>query len=206
MESNISRHLLFALAERPLHLFALRDIDDGGDDFDAVGSIQGAEPDFDREFAAVLVQAEQIAPNPHRASCSEPRQEHVAMMGVLPRDTVGQQHVDLSSKQLLARVAEDLFRLEVDQFDHALAVDHDHRGRRGFGDLPESVLQTAALRYFGLQRFGRLDELRRPLEHQPFDLLAAARLRSPRRRFARRRRSAVQETTTPLKTKMASAS
>jgi len=126
-------HALLAFAQSPLHVLALRNVDDRGDDLDPIGGLNGVERDFEREFAAILAQAVQIVARAHRPP-GRSGQESGAMRQMGAAKALGQQHVDAAAEQLVAAITERPFGLDVHQFDDALAVDHDHRGRRGFED------------------------------------------------------------------------
>src|SRR5882762_6876244 len=59
-------------------------------------------------------------------------------------ETLGHEHFDRLSEQLIATVTEGLFDLQVDQSDLAFATHHYHAVGRAFDDLAESLLSALA--------------------------------------------------------------
>jgi hypothetical protein len=58
--------------------------------------------------------------------------------------TLGHEPVYTAPDKFVARIAEQLFRLRVDENDQTVPVGHDHRVRRSFHDLPEEFMSQAA--------------------------------------------------------------
>src|ERR1700704_2809559 len=58
-------------------------------------------------------------------------------------ETLGYQHLDRLSQQLIAVVTEGLFDLQIDQRHLAFATHHYHAVGRAFDDLAESLLSSS---------------------------------------------------------------
>ena len=119
---------------------ASADVPDRGGHQDAVGALERAEHDLDRELGAVLAQGDELDAGPDLLGQRIGRRAQVVgdqPLGEALRDDVG----DLLPDQLVALIAELLLGLEIEQDDVAGLVDHDHRVGGG--------LQQSAVASFG---------------------------------------------------------
>src|SRR5215831_10327935 len=118
--------LQILLLQGTLETLSLSYVADGTADQDALFGVQRAEADFDREFAPVLAESNQVEPASH---------ERVFLAEAL-RD----QYFGRLAEQLRARVTEELLGLGVDEDNLPLLV-HDHDGiRRELKQVPEFLL------------------------------------------------------------------
>ena len=141
------------IAHLLLRFLAIGDVADGRRGEPAFVGFQRRQADFDGELAAVLAATRQFQSGPHLAHFRI--NEIAAAMGqMLITQGLGHQHLDRTADQRLPLVAEHALGLGVDQFDHALAVDDDHRIGRCF----EQVLE---LRFGRTARGGVADRSRR---------------------------------------------
>ncbi len=136
--------LLVELREHLLCRLAFGDVADGGGDQRAVGGVQRAQADLDRELAAVAAQAVQLQARSHGAG---PAVDEVAVpeVRVVSAEPFRYEHLDGSSQQVLPDVPEEGLGLCVDELDHAALVDDDHRVRCRLEQGPEAFLGGPAL-------------------------------------------------------------
>ena len=114
--------------------FALRafaDIADGGRNGPALGRVHGTETDFNGEFRAVFSASKQLQTNAHRAR-ARLRKIVITMGAMILPVSLWDQQLNLLAEQLSARVAKQLFRFLVDQFDFALGIHNDDGVGGGF--------------------------------------------------------------------------
>ena len=98
--------------------------------------MEGTQADFDRKLRPVLAQAGELEAGAHRPDARF-REEIGAVPGMRFADTLRDEDFHRLAQELCPRVAEQLFRLCVDDDDVAVAVDdHDGVGRR-FEQAPE---------------------------------------------------------------------
>ena len=118
------------------------DVADGRGDEDALGALERAEHDLDRELAAVPALGDELDPGADLLGQGVGRRAQVVgddPLGEAFRDDVGDRLAD----ELVTAVAELLLGLDVEQHDLAMPVHHHHRigGRfeqaavAGFGGL-----------------------------------------------------------------------
>src|SRR5207244_4484336 len=67
------------------------------------------------------------------------------MLGVGAAESIGDEHLDPLADELIARIAEELLRLCVDEQDAAILVDDDHRIRRRFEETSELLLRLLSI-------------------------------------------------------------
>lgn len=120
--------LLVELGQLGLGGLALADVPDGRGDEGALRGLQRAEADLHGELAAVLAQPVQVQVRAHGANAAVV-DVAVPVGGVVPVETLRDQHLHLTAEEFLSSVAEQGLRLGVDQLDGA-AVVHDDDGVR----------------------------------------------------------------------------
>ena len=136
---------LFVLAAKLLAQAALvGDVADRSAHQDALAGLERAETDLDGKFTAVLAPAIEIEARAHRTH-ARLVEEGVALGGVAGAKTVGDEHLHLVAQKFLPRVAEELFRLRVDQDDLAVVVDDHHRVGRRLEQAAKFFLGAAAV-------------------------------------------------------------
>src|SRR3569623_1215115 len=137
------------LAQRLLQLLAFGNVDDGAQHEQAFVGFDRIEADFDRKFAAVFTQAEQIAIAAHapRHGCDE---ELAAQAGMGGAAAHGYQYFHQLPYQLATLIAVQLLSCGVGDNDGARRVDHDHGGRGRFDRRAKTILETLA--------FGGIDD------------------------------------------------
>ncbi len=111
-----------------LHSLAIGYVADGsGRERNAV-AFEGAQADLDGKLLPVLAASKERQPNSHGARAGK-REKSLAISDVPFPIPLGHQELDALSEQFLAAIAEELFRLAVDQHDRPVAVNH-HQGVR----------------------------------------------------------------------------
>ncbi len=148
------RDVALLLVEPREHLLgglAFGDVADGRGDQGAVGGLQRAQADLDRELAAVAAQAVQLQARAHGAG---PAVDDVAVpeVGVVPAEPFRDEHLDRSSQQVLPGVSEEGLGLRVDELDRARLVDDHHRVGRRLQQRPETLLGGPALAHVAHRR------------------------------------------------------
>ena len=119
------------------------DVADGRGDEDALGALERAEHDLDRELGAVLAQGDELDPGADLLGQGVGRRAQVVgdePLGEALRDDVRDRLAD----ELVAAVAELLLGLDVEQDDLAALVHHDHRVRRRLEQAPVAGLGALA--------------------------------------------------------------
>ena len=117
---------------------AFADIDHRADHGYPLIGLDRIQADFQRKFAAILAQAEQLAPGAHHP-CLRPLQKVGAKQLVTAAEALGNQHLHRPAEHLVARIAKTGFGLRVDQRNQAVAVDLHHRSRRCFEQPPQAL-------------------------------------------------------------------
>ena len=133
------------LCQQCLGIFPHGDVADGGGDQNAFGTGQWAQHDFDGEDAGILAPAVKLYPGADLLGQGVFRRSQA--IGVQPfgksfRNDIG----DTLAKQLVAGVAEALFRLQVQNNDFAALVDDDHGVRRRFEQFAVAAIMFAGPR------------------------------------------------------------
>ena len=144
------------LLEAALGRLPARHVADGRDRQRAVLGLDAREADLGRELAAVAAPAEELEARAHRARA---RVCHVArpVGGVHVAEPVGDEHLDGSTQELAAVIAEDPLDLTVDKGDPAHPVHADDSVRRRVEQLLEGALgeRRALMSSFRHHRPGR---------------------------------------------------
>ena len=116
------------LAAGLLQRLALGDVANGAQDQHALAGLQRAQADLNRKLLPILALPAQYHARPHRP---HPRLDEepppMPQMGLA--EPFRHKKLHRLSKQLLAPIAEQIFRLGVDQHDLPAAVDNHHRIR-----------------------------------------------------------------------------
>ena len=144
----------------PLHLREMalcgltdRYVADGGNEKDALATLQRAEHQFDGKFAAVLAPAGELDAHSDLLSqgvgCGA-RSVRDKPLGEAGRDEPD----DVLPQQFVAAVSELLLGLEVEQGDVATLVEDHHRVRRRLKNLPIFGQQQARFENRGISRDG----------------------------------------------------
>ena len=119
-----------------LRLLAITDVTDRGRDERLTLGVEGTQADFNRKRRPVPPQAGELQAGPHGPDARF-REEIGSVPGMRFTDTFRDEDFHRLAQELRPRVAEQLFRLCVDDGDVAIAVD-DHDGvRRRFEQAPE---------------------------------------------------------------------
>src|SRR5258706_444408 len=100
-------------------MLALGNIDYGTENAQPPQRMNRVETDLDRKLAAVLAQAEEVAPSPHLPGLRR-RLISLTVLRVITAKTFRHQQVNGLADHLLAAIAEHGFHLGVDQPDGAL--------------------------------------------------------------------------------------
>ena len=95
----------FSLPHRFQRLFLVRDVQYPTDDGLSLGSLNWAEPDFDREFRAIFANSEQLQIGSHR-SLDRSFKELVSLCGMRCSKLLWHENFDRLSDQLRVGVAE----------------------------------------------------------------------------------------------------
>jgi hypothetical protein len=148
---DLSRQMLFGL-------IANRDVANRRGDEDALGTLERAEHDLDREFAAILAPSDELDPSADLLSQSVGSGPQVVgdqSRGETLRDDVG----DRLAEELVTAIAELLLGPDVEQDDLALLVDDDH-GVRGRLEKPAvAALRVPRPRTGGASADGEVDRV-----------------------------------------------
>ena len=132
------------LGEVLFGILADGDIADGGGDEDALRAFERAEHDFDGEAGSIPAQADQL--DAGADLLGEGLGGGAGAIGDKPLgEALGDDVGDLLAEQLVAAVAELLFRLGVEQDDLSLLIDDDHAIGRGFEQAAVTGFRLAVL-------------------------------------------------------------
>src|SRR6516225_4908270 len=133
---------MLALLKRSLGGLALGDVDNRSEYHESLIGLDRVQADLDREFATVLLAAEEIAPEPHRPwpRIGEKTGTH---FHVTTAESFRNEHFYGLTQQLGARIFKYPLGLSIHQDNLACPVDHHHGVRRSLDNKLEASLRSA---------------------------------------------------------------
>src|SRR3984957_16993030 len=136
--------LLSACVKQSIFLEALtlRDVDDCREHEVAAIDLQGTEPDFDGDFAAILAARKEIAAGAHRPG-NGVGDKIISQGGMTASKVQRYEHFVQAAEHFFTLVAEELLRLCVHESDGPAVVDEHFGVRRGLDHVPEKLFVVA---------------------------------------------------------------
>ncbi len=143
-------------AQCQLRCFALRDIDKYSREHHcSLVGLDRVQADFDRELVAILLEAVEIAPGPHRPRLGIDKICR-SQPWVMTTKALGHEHFHRLAHKLGPRVTEDPLSPSIDHDDLAGPVDHHHGVWRRLDHQAEAPLALAR-RVGGLRHLAQRD-------------------------------------------------